>query len=407
MNSITKRILVVVLSLLLLIYVAVQGYLIFAATLETVTAENETAYDSYKTTGVIYRDESVIQQQTNGYLFYMVQNGNRVSKNGKIASVFPTEHDALKQQEWELLNEEISALQFINAQGTSNRANLASINQQLKATWLSLSRATGTSAYMNINAVHVKLLTLLNKKQLTIGKEENFNDRIAALQQKKAALQASFTPSTATIYSPVAGYFVADTDGFEGMLKINDMENLTVADVETVLAAEPAPSSGASIGKMVGDYEWYLTCIVPLDRTVTLKKGMQTEVVMPFVQNEPLSMRVVAVNKAADDRAAVILQCMNMSSALSTVRKEEVEIRFSQIDGLRVPDEAIQFNEKDEAGVFIQAGNSVRFRKIHVLYHNEEKRYSVCEKKDDKGYLRLYDKIVIQGENLYDGKLVR
>ena len=128
---------------------------------------------------------------------------------------------------------------------------------------------------------------------------------------------------------------------------------------------------------------------------------------MPFVQNEPLPMRVVAVNKAADDRAAVVLQCMHMSSALSTVRREQIEIRFKRIDGLRVPDEAIQFNEQDEAGVFIQAGNSIRFRKIHVIYHNEEKGYSVCEKKDDKNFLRLYDKIVIQGENLYDGKLVR
>ena len=123
MNSITKRILVVVASLILLLYVGVQGYLIFAATLETVTAENETAYDTFKTTGMIYRDEAVIQQQTNGYLFYTVENGNRISKNGKIAAVFPSVNDALKQQEWELLDEEIKALQFINAQGTSNRAN--------------------------------------------------------------------------------------------------------------------------------------------------------------------------------------------------------------------------------------------------------------------------------------------
>ena len=407
MNSITKRILVVVASLILLLYVGVQGYLIFAATLETVTAENETAYDTFKTTGMIYRDEAVIQQQTNGYLFYTVENGNRISKNGKIAAVFPTVNDALKQQEWELLDEEIKALQVINAQGTSNRANLSGINQQIKETWLLLSQTTQAAAYEGINDLQVKLLTLLNKKQLTIGKEENFNARIAALQQQKKNLESSFQRSTATVSSPVAGYFVADTDGFEGMLKTNKVESLTVSDLETVLNAEPSPLGGTCIGKVVGDYEWYLTCILPLDRITTLKKDMQIEVVMPFVQNEPLPMRVVAVNKSSDDRAAVVLQCMHMSSALSTVRREQIEIRFKRIDGLRVPDEAIQFNEQDEAGVFIQAGNSIRFRKIHVIYHNEEKGYSVCEKKDDKSYLRLYDKIVIQGENLYDGKLVR
>ena len=407
MNNIVKRVLIAVASVLLLAYVGVQGYLIFAASLKTVTAENEVAYDTLKTTGIVYRDEAVIQQKTNGYLFYTVENGNRVSKDGTIANVFPTEYDALKQKEWDLLNEEIKSLEFINAQGTSNRANLAGINQQIKETWLSLSKATNAAVYEDINTLHVKLLTLLNKKQLTIGKEQNFNARLQQLQNEKKELESTFQRSVSTVASPVAGYFVGNTDGFEGSLKTAAIEEVTVADIESILAQNPTPQTEHCIGKVVGDYEWYLTCILPLDRIATLKKGVQIEVCLPFVQSKPLSMNVVAVNKSADDRAAVVFQCTYMSAALSTVRREQIEIRLKKYEGLHVPDEAIQFNENNQAGVYIQAGNSIRFRRIHVLYHNDEEKYSVCEKKEEKGYLRLYDKIVIQGENLYDGKLIR
>ena len=76
-------------------------------------------------------------------------------------------------------------------------------------------------------------------------------------------------------------------------------------------------------------------------------------------------------------------------------------------EGIVVPDESIYFNDQQEAGVYIQDGNILRFKRIQVLHHNEAERYSVCEIKDDKNYVQLYDLIVTEGEDLYDGKLVR
>lgn len=407
MNPTAKRILVALLSLLLIIYVGVQGYLIFSASLETITADKEIAYDTLKTTGVVYRSESVIRQQTDGYVFYTVQDGNRVSKNGNIAHVYPSMDDALKQQELDLLDEEIASLTSINAQGSSNRASLNSINQQINQTWLAISRSAQMASYGEINELHSRLLTLLNKKQLTIGKEENFNARLSELKTRRASLAASFQKATATVASPVAGYFVGSADGFEGILKTDGVESLTVGDIQQALTQEPTVDETNFVGKIVGDYEWYLACVLPLESVVTLKKGLQLDVCMPFVQSAPLSMKVVSLNKAVDDQVAVVLQCTQMSGALSTVRREQVEIRLTQYEGIVVPDESIHFNEQQEAGVYIQDGNILRFRRIQVLHHNETERYSVCAIREDKTYVQLYDRIVTEGEDLYDGKLVR
>lgn len=407
MNQTAKRILIALLSLLLIIYVGVQGYLIFSASLETITADKEIAYDTLQMTGVVYRSESVIRQQTDGYVFYTVQDGNRVSKNGNIAHVYPSMEDALAQQELDLLDAEIASLTSINAQGSSNRASLNSINQQINETWLAISRSAQMASYGEINELHSKLLTLLNKKQLTIGKEESFDARLSELKAQRAALAASFESATATVASPVAGYFVGSADGFETLLTTDGVELLTVSDIERVLTLQPTVDETNFVGKIVGDYEWYLACVLPLEDVVTLKKGLQLEVCMPFVQSAPLNMTVVSLNKAADDRVAVVLQCTQMSGALSTVRREQIEIRLTQYEGIVVPDEAIHFNEQQEAGVYIQDGNILRFRRIQVLYHNETERVSVCAIKDDKTYVQLYDRIVTEGEGLYDGKLVR
>ena len=99
MNQVAKRVGLALLSLLLIVYVGVQGYLIFSASLDTLTADREIAYETLKTTGVVYRSESVIREKTDGYVFYTVQDGNRISKDGDIAHVFPSAEDAIAQQE--------------------------------------------------------------------------------------------------------------------------------------------------------------------------------------------------------------------------------------------------------------------------------------------------------------------
>lgn len=407
MSHTGKRVLLVLLSLLLIVYVGVQGYLIFSATLETVTANKEVVFDTLKTDGVVYRSESVIRQKTDGYVFYTVQDGNRISKNGNIAHVYPTMDDALAQQELDLLDAEIATLTSINLQGSSNRANLSSINQQINETWLAISRAAQMTSYGEINALHSRLLTLLNKKQLTIGKEENFDARLKVLKEKRAALAASFHPATATVASPVAGYFVGSADGFEDVLQTMNVQALTPADIQRVLKMQPTVDEQQLVGKIVGDYEWYLACVLPLESAATLKKGLKIEVRMPFVQSELLPMTVTALNKAADDTVAVVLQCTQMSAALSAVRREQIEIRLTRYEGIGVPDSSIHFNQSQEAGVFVQDGNILRFKRIEVLHHNETERYSVCAIKNDKTYIQLYDRVVTEGEDLYDGKLVR
>ena len=273
MSQTAKRILIALLSLLLIVYVGVQGYLIFSASLETITADKEIAYDTIKTTGVVYRSESVVRQKTDGYVFYTVQNGNRVSKSGNIAHVYPSMEDALSQQELDLLDEEIALLTSINAQGSSNRASLNSINQQINQTWLAISRAAQMTSYGQINDLHSKVLALLNKKQLTIGKEENFDARLTELKAKRTSLAASFQKAAATVTSPVAGYFVGSADGFDELLNTDGVESLTVTDIEKALEWEPSVDETDFVGKIVGDYEWYLACVLPLENVVTLKKA--------------------------------------------------------------------------------------------------------------------------------------
>ena len=363
-------------------------------------------YETIETKGVAIRNETVVSQGVDGYLFYTTENGGRVAKDGTIARVFPSENDAFSQQQLDLLDEEIETLRAINAQGTSNRANLSGINKQLNRAWLSAVEGAQSPSFLNMPELRADLLALLNRQQITIGRVENFNDRLAALTSARDTLAGSFSKSTSEIRSPIAGYFVSRIDGYEASLTADKAADLTPEEVGKALAGSTA-GTASGIGKVVGDYDWYLACVLPVEQAAQMKEGAELTVRLPFVLNQAIPVRVAATNKDRAGQVAVIFECSQMSKELSSIRIEQVQIQLKEYEGLRVPDEAIQFNDKQESGVYVRVGNALSFKRIKVLYHSEHDRYSICEQTDESGYLKLYDNIVVGGKDLYDGKIIR
>lgn len=406
MDTFLKRLITVLVALFLLVYVGFQAYQILNTTIEVETVGSYKVYETIETKGVAIRNETVVSQGADGYLFYTTENGGRVAKNGAIARVFPSENDAFLQQQLDLLDEEIETLRAINAQGTSDRANLSGINKQISRAWMAAVEGAQSPAFLNMPELRSDLLALLNKQQITIGRVENFNDRLAALTSARDALAGSFSKSTSEIRSPIAGYFVSRIDGYESMLTVEQAADMTPEDVSRALT-EPAAGAASGIGKVVGDYEWYLACVLPVEQASQIKEGTELTVRLPFVLNQAIPVRVTATNKDREGQVAVIFESSQMSKELSSIRIEQVQIQLKEYEGLRVPDEAIQFNDNQETGVYIRVGNALVFKRIKVLYHSEHDRYSICEQTDESGYLKLYDNIVVGGKDLYDGKIIR
>ena len=72
-------------------------------------------------------------------------------------------------------------------------------------------------------------------------------------------------------------------------------------------------------------------------------------------------------------------------------------------------------NEKEESrkvkGVYVVSGNVMQFKEVVILYSDDD--YIICKQTPEDGELfgsstvKLYDRVVIGGTDLYDGKSVR
>lgn len=406
MDGFLRRLLTVASALFLLVFVGYQAYQMLYTSIKTETVYSYSVYETVEAQGITVRSETMVPTSASGYMFYTVKDGDRVAKDGEIAQVFPTKLDATIQRQIDDLELEIATLGDIQFQGSANRVNLDVINTQIDRAVGDLVAQAHANAFSDIQALRAELLSLLNKRQVTIGKVTDFNERISALKAKKDGLAASYKKATGAVRSPVAGYFVSDVDGYENRLDYAKAASWTTEQIAKAIA-DPAKTSGqAYAGKVVGDYEWYFACVLDTAKAGQLHTDRDMEIEFPFLANEAVPMRVVATNRDDAGQTAVVFRCNYMSEELADIRLETGQIRLVEHTGLRIPADALTFNDKKEPGVFVRAGNTVAFRRVEILY--SEPDFHVCAEKNESGYLRLYDDVVVgRKKGLYDGKVVQ
>ncbi len=407
MELFAKRVLTVLAALLVLTYV---GYQIFMATYTPVKVETAELCDEYETIdtkGYILRSESMIAKEGDGYVYYIAENGMRVAKDGRIAEIYADAQSAANQQTIKELDGQIKQLMAIQDQGQNSRTSLDLITTQLKQLQSEVIFEAAAPAFYNIDELSEELLILMNKKQATVGNDVDFSAHIMALQNEKDSLSQTEHNPTGVIRSPIAGYFVSGMDGYEAPVDPDKVLALSVEDVRALMDSSPSNSTEGYIGKVVGSYEWYLACVVSSEDLTHLSVDRSVRVRLPMVSGEAIPVTLVAQNRDRSGEVAVIFRCDYMSASLSDIRMEDVQILVAQHSGLKVPDEAVRFNEAQESGVFVKEGNMIKFRRIQVLHHSHQGSFSICAVVDDDNYLQLYDDIVMEGKNLYDGKIVR
>ncbi len=391
-------------ALVILSYIGYQIYRSMFSTIKTELAVNYSVYESVEAQGLIFRSETVIPSVNNGHLYYTVNNGARIAKNGVIASVYSSENDGFLAQQISEVDAHLNILRGLQSNDSSSHVTLDIIDTQLMNTLNTLIADAGDGIFEKSAATKSELLSLLSKKQIVTGKQVDFSAEIAKLEQKKKDLSSQYHAPLSVIKAPVAGYFVDSVDGYESTLSSVDPLTLTTSKLRELMATEPVKTENGA-GKIVGGYEWFFACVVPESFYNTLAVGNSISLKMNFVSEEEVPVTVAACNKDNEGNLAVVFRCAYMSEELSDIRKETAQLLIVRHNGLKVPKRAIVIDDEMQAGVYIRSGNTAVFRKIDQLY-SEPANYVISKVTDQSGYLQLYDDIIVSGKGLYDGKTI-
>lgn len=422
----------VVLAFLVLLYVGYQAYQATHQSIRTETAMYGEVSDVLQAQGFILRNETVIDESYSGVLSYRVADGSRVSRGGVIADIFSNESDAASQRELDQLDQEIENLQSLSQTANFYVANPSMLGDQIYSALEGISQLVNENDFSGLNTQKGELQNALIRRQLITGEEsaEDYSQRISQLQSQRDTLASQTGSATGSILAPEAGYFISTVDGLENVMDISQVESITVAQAEELL--EQQPSSTDAVGKICQDFNWYAVCVFDEDDMVRFEGVEDVYLDIPFASTEQIPAKVLARNSDGESgKTAVVFQCSTMDADIAAVRNEAIQVTVNTYSGVLVNERAIRFADVEYATTD-EAGNTVtqvqeNVKGVYVLYGGQLEFVQVFTDQTVNGYaicrtnlteeeqsmlvtdstIQLYDQVVVEGTDLYDGKIVR
>lgn len=422
----------VVLAFLVLLYVGYQAYQATHQSIRTETAMYGEVSDVLQAQGFILRNETIIDESYSGVLSYRVADGSRVSRGGVIADIFSNESDAASQRELDQLDQEIENLQSLSQTANFYVANPSMLGDQIYSALEGISQLVNENDFSGLNTQKGELQNALIRRQLITGEEsaEDYSQRISQLQSQRDTLASQTGSATGSILAPEAGYFISTVDGLENVMDISQVESITVAQAEELL--EQQPSSTDAVGKICQDFNWYAVCVFDEDDMVRFEGVEDVYLDIPFASTEQIPAKVLARNSDGESgKTAVVFQCSTMDADIAAVRNEAIQVTVNTYSGVLVNERAIRFADveyttTDEAGntvtqvqenvkgVYVLYGGQLEF--VQVFTDQTVNGYAICRTdltEEEQSMLvtdstiQLYDQVVVEGTDLYDGKIVR
>lgn len=409
-------------------------YLLYGANFSVVKTETVTlssAANSIYADGYIVRNETLITNDTNGVVSYEYDGNRKVAAGGIIAKVYAGEQDANNHKQMDRIQEQIEIFQKLNKSAKRETTSLDSVKNQITSQIMNINKNIVSGNFLSLVGNEESLIYSLNESKLIVGEVKNYNTKIAALQKEYNNLKGTTGDAIAEIKSPVSGYFTTATDGYEKKYNYKKTTSTTLEQANKELKYEPDKVADNVIGKVISDLNWYIVCPIKADESLAINKNLdssQIKVNMPYVSTQSVPVKISAMNQESKTSdGALVLQCNYQSTVLASVRQEQLKIDIQTFEGLKISKSALHEdtvtrtvtdgngNEKEESrkvkGVYVVSGNVMQFKEVVILYSDDD--YIICKQTPEDGELfgsstvKLYDRVVIGGTDLYDGKSVR
>ena len=361
--------------------------------------------DTVEADGVLLFDESYVAGS--GNLGYLAADGERVSAGTAVAEVYSNASQASLRLQLNQLNDQIDLLQ--KSQNTS-ALQLDTLLKERSSALYDLLDTLDDSDYEAVDDDANAYLLAQNKLWVVTGEAANFTDQITA---------------------PQTGYFVRSSSSGRLNASADDILALNAQELQGYLQSDPVLALDGCAGKIVAGFTWRYVGVCTAKQGEKLLgqngKPLSTAVEISFPGQVENSLKATVTEVEIDQDSGLarfVLACNSINGDVLCLNRAAARISVGERSGLRVPAAAVHYLNEDgtEAqtqgenyipGVYVKLGNIARFCPIdpvdadHPLITDGD--YILVLPEGTEGSVskvRLYDEIIVSGQNLYDGKLL-
>lgn len=393
------------------VLIAIAAYIIaecYSAThvdIQTVTAVKSTVYQTLDKKALVIRDEHAVEGNSSGVTVACVNDGEKVKVGGNIAMVFSNSDNAKSYSSALDLQSRLDYYINLESKSAGTATDVEQIDSDVINDVNDYIRSSSSNDFSAVQSAALDLNDKLTRRQMIIGEDIDFSTVKQGLEQKLNAINLESCKPTGYVSTKESGIFSSYSDGCETAFDYKNIDKLDVNTLDKYIAQAKKAKKTDSLGKLITDYEWYFACKVSADEVKGIENG---DILNVALKDSDKVIECEVVSGATLDlgvkESVLILRSSEMDSELASMRLENIEIRFNEYTGFKVPSSAIHINDKGEKTVYALVANQVESRTGKVIYSTKD--YVVFEyTPEDENSIRLYDQIITQGKDLHDGKV--
>lgn len=356
----------------------------------------------------VIRNEKIIKSDSPGMsATYYYDDGARVSKNSRVASLFYDESESRGRTMIDI-DKKIDFLENSNIDKTYMTSDTSGVDAKLNDIYYAIRTSLEDGKINSVLSSSEDLLTLLNRRMVITGEVAGFDKQIEQLQSERQKYSRSIGVDTTSVYTDLSGYFYSNCDGYENIFNIANIQNISYDGFMDYTLKSPENDDGYSIGKIAYDYSWQLVCPVTKTDLKNYSIGKSYEIVFTNNANKRLKLKLIETIPDTDsDGALMVFESFDCPGDFAFTRMQQVKIIESSVSGIKVPSGALRVVD-GETGVYILYGSKVYFCKLNIIAQKEN--YYIASVPDLQetpyGVLCIYDNIIVSGKDLYEGKVI-
>lgn len=399
-----KLIASVICVVILLVYFVYQSKLISNDDYTTQVVMKTEDFEYYDCSGFIVRDERYITSDYSGMAVTLVKNGERVTKGDTVCLVFKDTAAAEKYVKIKSLEKEIKRYEQLAGQANIQTFDVSSINADIKDRCRRLQSVADSGNFSSLPDIVDDFRNSVTSLQIATGSTFSFQEKLSNLRNELSQLSSSSLPYEG-VTADQAGYFSGYSDGFENCVSISDIDNISPELLKTIFQSKAKSVQSNVRGKLIRGFKWYILCIVENKYFGEIKNGDVVFVNIPLQGIKRLPSRVHSFGDKGSEKTVLVLECNLMNESLCTLRSADLQIIIKEHEGYKIDSTAVRVLDGQQ-GVYVKTGSLIRFRKINIVYSTDEYVISLPPEDGASGYVRLYDEVILKGEDLFDGKFI-
>lgn len=391
---------------ILVVFILIISYVMFGIIglmknpSSTVIVKEGTVTKEETVTGVIIRDETIVQGKNlkNG-MQHIVDEGEKVAVGDPIFRYFSTDESQTKSKIAELDNK-------INLAISENNQILYSSSTKL----IDSQILQKIKELPEINSVQIlkenkrNVSSLILKKAKLAGDLSPTGSTLKQLINERSKLEKQIADGAEYIKAEKSGIVSYRIDGFEEKLTNDDFSKYTKDYIKKLnLKVGDIVPVNSEKGKIINNFKCYIAVISKTQEAKTAKEGQKLSIVLPNAQM--VKGKIVRINREGNNGDVVlIIEFDEGIESLSIYRSIRVDLAWWNKVGNKIPNSAI-FNVNGLSYVIRSNNGYNDYVLVKILKQSDDysivSNYSLVElkelnlKQNISTSLLLYDEVVL------------